>query len=328
MFSHRPLVSIITPSYNQCDFIEETICSVLSQDYNNIEYIIVDGDSSDGTHLILDNYRDRVDVILIEKDEGQSDAINKGLRLSTGSIIMWLNSDDVLCPDAVSFAVTTFEQNPSSLMIHGHSMLFGTSVKSQLIGLDKGDFFFKYPAFMSFPQPASFFRRSLIDQSGLLDVSLHYGMDFDLTVRAFLYGDITYCDKLFSRYRIHSSSKTNSASSFVADWRIVFTRFVNSYPEFNNWRYLLIAHSLHSGSASSYSRKRILTEPEFLHILFFHLSTCAHMLYQSEDHAGSIKYLRFLRLFLPSYYSSASLWKLYFRCFLPPALVRFLRYSF
>ena len=248
--------------------------------------------------------------------------------MCNGSILMWLNSDDVLLPNAVAQAVDVFNNNPESLMIHGHSQLFGDSIKSQLVGLSNGDFSFKYPAFMSFPQPASFFRKTLIDQSGLLDTSLHYGMDFDLVVRAFLLGNITYYDSLVSRYRIHSSSKTNNYFSFVEDWRLVFSRFVNTFPEFSRWRQMLVDHGLHSGSLTSYSTNRALSDADFKQILYNHLLTCAHMLYQFGDNRSSRNYLRFLRSHFSSKYFSEALFNLHLRTHLPPSFIGFMRKFF
>jgi hypothetical protein len=208
-------------------------------------------------------------------------------------------------------------------MIHGHAQLFGDSIESQVVGIDNGGFTFKYPAFMAFPQPASFFRRSLIEQSGLLDDTLHYGMDFDLVVRAFLIGEITYYPNLFSRYRIHSSSKTNHSSSFVSDWRIVFSRFVNTYPIFSDWRNLLIAHQLHSGTNDSYVCDRYISEDEFQFILYTHLFTSAHMLYQSGDGIGARHCIQFLQHYLPHLCHSRDLNQLQWRSYIPLSLRNF-----
>ena len=114
----KPLVSVITPSYNQGQFIQATIESVLSQDYPNIEYIIVDGASTDLTAEVVKPYTNRLTWIS-EKDRGQSEAINKGFRMAKGGIVAWLNSDDIYLPGAISAAVAAFEQHPRTGAIYG-----------------------------------------------------------------------------------------------------------------------------------------------------------------------------------------------------------------
>ena len=106
----NPLVSIITPSYNQAKYIRETIESVLNQDYPNIEYIVIDGGSTDETLEILEEYKGKLTYIS-EKDDGQSDAINKGFKMAKGDILAWINSDDKYEPNAVTSAVEIFNQN-------------------------------------------------------------------------------------------------------------------------------------------------------------------------------------------------------------------------
>ena len=105
-------VSIVTPSYNQGQFIEETILSVLNQSYKNIQYILVDGGSTDNTMEIVNKYKGEIDVIIHEKDKGQSDAINKGFKLSDGVLVGWINSDDILYPDCIEKIVDLFRSNP------------------------------------------------------------------------------------------------------------------------------------------------------------------------------------------------------------------------
>ena len=114
----KPLVTIITPSYNQGRFIRETIESVLNQDYENIEYIIVDGQSTDETLKIIKQYNGKLSYIS-EKDNGQSDAINKGFKMAHGEIVAWLNSDDVYEPGCIKRAVREFEKNSRLGLIYG-----------------------------------------------------------------------------------------------------------------------------------------------------------------------------------------------------------------
>ncbi len=108
----KPLVSIITPSYNQVQYLEDTIQSVIQQDYPNIEYIVVDGGSTDGSLEVIERYKNKLAWWVSEPDQGQADAINKGFRKASGEIIAWLNSDDLYLPGAISSAVELFQENP------------------------------------------------------------------------------------------------------------------------------------------------------------------------------------------------------------------------
>ena len=118
----KPLVSIITPSYNQGRFIRATIQSVLAQDYPELEYIVMDGGSADETRSVVKDYASRL-TFVSEKDRGQSHAINKGFRLARGSILFWLNSDDVILPGAVRSAVDEFARSPATGAVYGQGYL-------------------------------------------------------------------------------------------------------------------------------------------------------------------------------------------------------------
>jgi len=180
-----PLVSIITPSYNQAEFLERTIRSVLAQDYARIEYIIVDGGSTDGSVEIIKRYEAKIAKWVSEPDQGQSDAINKGFRMATGEIVAWLNSDDLYFPDAVSTAVRCFQQQPSLGLFYGDCVF-----------LDRQGQFLRYftevESYSRFRlcnctdfimQPTTFFKRETLVSVVLLDASLHYCMDWDLWCR-------------------------------------------------------------------------------------------------------------------------------------------------
>src|SRR3990172_3050487 len=180
----QALVSVITPSYNQAQYLEETIRSVLGQDYPNLEYIIVDGGSGDGSREIVERYADRLAWWVSEEDRGQTDAINKGFAHAKGDVLAWLNSDDTYLPGAVAEAVGYLNSHPEAGMVYGDANLIDGVGKA--IG--------KFPArqtdykrlrrgYVHIPQQAAFFRASLWRQVGPLDPTFYFAMDYDLWVR-------------------------------------------------------------------------------------------------------------------------------------------------
>jgi len=202
-----PLVTIVTPSYNQGRFIEETILSVLNQDYPNIEYLVMDGGSRDSTLEILKKYSDRVSFVS-EKDCGQSHAINKGFKRATGEILAFLNSDDTYRPGAVSTAVRALEENPEAPMVYGE----GFHVR------EDGSIMERYPTEpFSFQrlretcficQPTTFMRRSAIQAIGYVNEALHYCMDYDLWIRLSKLGTPIYINQCLANSRLHADTKT------------------------------------------------------------------------------------------------------------------------
>lgn len=177
-----PLVSIITPSLNQGKFIEETIKSVLSQDYPNIEYIVMDGGSTDNTVEILWKYSDKIKW-MSEPDEGQADAVNKGFKMAKGKILGWLNSDDTYNPGAISMAVEHFLEIPKLIMIYGDANFVDT--EGNIIGRYRTEpFNLQRLADVCFIcQPTVFLRREVIEEIGMLDTNLHTCMDYDYWIR-------------------------------------------------------------------------------------------------------------------------------------------------
>lgn len=211
----QPKISIITPSFNQGQYLEQTIDSVLSQQYPNLEYIIIDGGSTDNSVEIIKQYEKYLSFWVSEKDKGQSDAINKGLRLITGEIINWLNSDDYYEPNTLEIIAEGFK-DPKISVVCGKSRLFKdngeTAYYSQ--GTDVyHDNLAKTIGWARMDQPETFFRKSAVDRMGLLDVRLHYLMDRDWWLKyLFLFGleGIKEIPDVLVNFRLHNNSKTVS----------------------------------------------------------------------------------------------------------------------
>lgn len=204
-----PLVSVVTPSFNQAAFLERTICSVLEQDYPRIEYVIIDGGSTDGSLDIIRRHQHRLSQWMSEPDLGQTDAINKGFQLAHGDIFAWLNSDDTYRPGAVSAAVHYLQAHPEVGMVYGAAYYIdaedrivarypaaGTDYK----GLRRGR--------TTIPQQAMFFRARLWRMVGPLDPSFYYAMDYDLWVRIAAVTPIAFCPEPWANFRLHGSSKS------------------------------------------------------------------------------------------------------------------------
>jgi glycosyltransferase involved in cell wall biosynthesis len=208
------LVSIVTPSYNQASFLEKTIQSVLAQNSETIqiEYIIVDGGSNDGSLEIIQRYADRLAWWISEPDHGQTDAINKGFAHAHGEILAWLNSDDTYQPGAIAAAVAYFQANPQIGMVYGDANLIDET--GQVIG--------KFPAhqtdyrrlrqgYVHIPQQAAFFRANLWRQVGPLDPTFFFAMDYDLWVRLARLTRLQYLPQLWANFRLHGSAKSVAA---------------------------------------------------------------------------------------------------------------------
>lgn len=206
-----PKVSIVTPSYNQGKFVEKTILSVLCQNYSNLEYIFVDAVSNDETPDILERYRDRIDVLIIEPDKGQTDALNKGFQRATGDILAYINSDDCYAnPRVISTAVQHFLDNPEIDVIYGrrnviddegkflHCMPYRPFSKDMLMLSDY------------IPQECVFWRRSIFEKSGFyVDMSFDFAMDYELWFRFLDHGaKFLSVNTFFGLFRWYADQKS------------------------------------------------------------------------------------------------------------------------
>ncbi len=200
-------VSIVTPSYQQADYLEDTIRSVLQQDYSDIEYIIIDGGSTDGSKNIIERYDKQLAYWQSEKDDGQTDAINQGLKRATGDIVAWLNSDDLYLPTTISKVVNCFRSNPDIGIIQGDVQNFSPSGDG---GLHKAQQFDAVDICrrVTVHQPGVFWKRELMNEAGYLDPSFYYVMDHDLWLRLFLNYKSMVLPEVLARFRIHDSAKT------------------------------------------------------------------------------------------------------------------------
>jgi glycosyltransferase involved in cell wall biosynthesis len=205
------LVSIVTPSLNQAEFIEETIRSVLGQDYPNIEYVVVDGGSRDRTLEILLRHEDRLRWTS-GPDGGQSDAINRGFAATTGEIIAWLNADDRYLPGAIRAAAEAFMQDASIDLVYGQAVLVdraGNRLGSTRYG-EPWNLRDLVGRTNYIQQPAAFFRRAAFNAVGGLQVDLHYVMDYDLWIRLGSRGGVRFLPQVLAEVRIYPETKTAS----------------------------------------------------------------------------------------------------------------------
>lgn len=220
-----PKISIVTPSYNQGDYIEKTITSVLDQNYPNLEFIVIDGGSTDQTVEILKKYSDRLTYWCSEKDNGQSDAINKGLALSTGEIFNWLCSDDYLEPGALFKVAEAYEKESSAAGWVGGCRWVDSSYNTQWTfyphSLDFENFAQNFNG-KQLSQPSCFLNSRILKEIGGVDPSFTYAMDFNLWLRMLMKGPFCIGSGIWSNYYFHAEAKTvkNRELSYLEACRV------------------------------------------------------------------------------------------------------------
>lgn len=213
-----PLVSVVTPTYNQADFLRDTLESVLTQDYPHIEHQVIDDGSTDSTPQILAEYSDRI-AVERHANRGQTPTINKGWERAKGDILTWLNSDDTFLPGAVTKAVEYLQNHPEVDIVFGDTLF--TQSDGKPIERSQPRTEFDYRTFVlqcenPIAQPSAFIRREVIDDIGLLDPQFYYFMDWDFWLRAGIRHRIAYFPELFSTYRLHKDSKTMAQANKAA----------------------------------------------------------------------------------------------------------------
>jgi len=223
-----PLISIVTPSFNQADFLSACMESVLGQGYPHLEYIVLDGGSTDGSREVIERHSAQLAYWASEADRGQASAVNKGWARARGEVLGWVNSDDQLTPGALEQVARTYQSAPTAAMIYGdiqeidaqdrpvhlkHMARF--DVRSLLLGKNMG-------------QPGVFITRRTYQALGGLDESLHYALDFEYFLRAWLAfpaSDMQYTRSVLAISRLWGGTKsTQAASRFGDEYRLVLDR--------------------------------------------------------------------------------------------------------
>lgn len=205
---HLPWITVVTPSFNQGDYLEETIRSVLMQGYPKLQYIVVDGGSTDKSQEVLAKYAHAISHLIQEPDQGQSDAICKGLQLATGTFFNWINSDDFLWPGTLwelaercrpETDLYTFSVSVEGEGVTTYKMLNERLSALRMLRADR----------YSFSQPGLWFKIPLLRACGGIDKSLNYGFDWDLLVRYLAeHPKVQYSDSTGATFRLHGTSKT------------------------------------------------------------------------------------------------------------------------
>jgi glycosyltransferase involved in cell wall biosynthesis len=205
-----PKISVVTPSFNQGPYIEKTIQSVLAQNYPNLEYLVLDACSTDETGEVLQRFAGQLTAI-IEKDKGQSDAVNKGVARASGEIIAWLNSDDTYLPGTLHAVAEFLAAHPDVAAVYGDADYIGEDDQfiAECVHLEPWSHFrlVHYSDFIV--QPACFFRKSAFEAVGGLDVNIHYPMDYDLWLRMANAGQtFAYLPQKLAHFRWFGENKT------------------------------------------------------------------------------------------------------------------------
>ncbi len=263
-----PKITVITPSFNQASYVEETLLSVLNQQYPNLEYFVIDGGSTDGSAEVLRRYESRVTKLIIEKDEGQTDAINKGLRLSSGDLILWINSDDLLGPGSLFLIALAWLEEKADIIAgfccehsDGRFGLINLPAASQRTFNVEclGDIFHYWLKGHYFYQPEVAFSRRIFEKAGAsLDKTLHYAMDYEFWLRCAAAGArMSVVHWPIGLFRKHDQQKTSRLDDTVIEQASVRDRFVIPQPGFE--RRLQIRSRLARAFASDAPRVSVVS---------------------------------------------------------------------
>ncbi|MGE5072888.1 MAG: glycosyltransferase family 2 protein [Anaerolineae bacterium] len=224
------LVSVVTPSYNQAAYLELTIRSVLDQAYPELEYIVVDGGSTDGSVDIIKRHAGRLAWWISEKDTGQAEAINKGLGRAHGEIVAWLNSDDVYLPGAVAAAVQAFSAHPQAVLVYGDTRAVDGEGQTLNVLRYRQLSLEDLLCYEIIGQPAVFMRRSAFEAAGGLDLSYHYMLDHQLWIKLAQLGELVHVDQQWAAARYHPGAKNRAQATGFAREAFRLRSWMESQP--------------------------------------------------------------------------------------------------
>ena len=244
--SSLPRLSVITPSYNQAAFLEMTLRSVLRQDYPNLEYMVIDGASTDGSVAIIERYASQLAWWVSEQDQGQADAINKGFARATGEIVAWINSDDVYLQGTLHKAVEALQAHPQWVMVHGNMLSIDahSQVTNEQVFGDWGlDGLMR---FQIIGQPTVFMRRKALAKAGFLDAKFNLLLDNQLWLRIAQSGPIGHLPQLWAAARYHPGAKNVAQAAKYGLEAHELDRWMQSQPELAD-RYWKNVRRIHAG---------------------------------------------------------------------------------
>ena len=236
-----PKLSVVIPSYQQGEFIERTIRSIVDQNYPDLEIILMDGGSTDGTMAVVERYREHFAHISSGKDSGQSAAIRKGFEIATGDFISWLNSDDTYSPGALLAIGRYLTDHPKLRFVYGDTNLINAS--DAVVAQKRSAPFvlgvMKY-AFLTVPQMSAFWSRALYQEVGGVDESLRFCMDYDLFVRMAIKSAPVHISQPVGNFRLHGESKTSTLEATrLAEDELVHERYCRVKPS-SKWTFAAI----------------------------------------------------------------------------------------
>jgi glycosyltransferase involved in cell wall biosynthesis len=241
----QPKITVVTPSYNQGRYLEKTIASVLSQGYESLEYIVLDGGSSDGSTNIIKSYSRELAYWKSGPDGGQAAAIKHGMeQLGTGDVVCWLNSDDILLPGALAEVARQY-QRPDWVLLAGRTAIIDENDRPTHLQVPKDR---SIECMLTWghalAQMATFYRKSAIDKIGGIDTSLEFAFDFDLFVRLKRHGRFQFTDRCFTAARLHSEAKSSRIPEVGRRECSLISRKYSSMPFLNDLRSFTREHDI------------------------------------------------------------------------------------